>query len=232
MLRALPLPAARAEACGCRPPHARRLRVRRRLSHAARPPNTRLTPACRVCRLQPESEVVPYRAGASRGYVTLPSRGYVTLVRRSRFRLVGPVTGVRCNLHRRDGGFNTMRCIGEGRAKRGFGQRCSVRSAARASGQTGEIRTTRDTHTANLSLWRRDRPQSLRTKRARPGRDAAAGPPPRLFAPYARPRRQCLRLRGGSRCGGRTTQPAGVRRACGGRQPHASARACWQWECA
>jgi hypothetical protein len=64
VLRALPLPAARAEACGCRPPHARRLRVRRRLPHAARPPNTRLTPACRVCRLQPESEV---RAGVSHG---------------------------------------------------------------------------------------------------------------------------------------------------------------------
>ena len=42
VLRALPLPAARAEACGCRPPPARRLRVRR-------PPHARLTPAGCVC---------------------------------------------------------------------------------------------------------------------------------------------------------------------------------------
>ena len=33
-----------SSACGCRPPHARRLRVRRRLPHAACPPNARLTP--------------------------------------------------------------------------------------------------------------------------------------------------------------------------------------------
>jgi len=51
-------------AAGCRTPHAR-------LTPA---PNTRL--ACRVCRLQPESEVVPYRAGASRG---AERRGEVTL---------------------------------------------------------------------------------------------------------------------------------------------------------
>ena len=60
-------PLTASSACGCRVSPACRLRVRRRLPHAARPPNTRLTPACRVCRLQPESEVVPYRAGASRG---------------------------------------------------------------------------------------------------------------------------------------------------------------------
>ncbi len=44
LLRALPLPAARAEACGCRPPHASRLRVRRRLPPAAR----RSPNACRL----------------------------------------------------------------------------------------------------------------------------------------------------------------------------------------
>ena len=143
--------------------------------------------------------------------------------------MVGPVRGVREYLY-------VAICMGVlVKAGRNAGSvSVAVRSAARASGQTGEIRTTRDTHTANLSLRRRDRPQSLRTKRARPGRDAAAGPPPRLFAPHARPRRQCLRLRGGSlrphtqlagvrrACGGRRTRS---RRACGGRQPHASARA-------
>jgi hypothetical protein len=135
VLRALPLPAARAEACGCRPPPARRLRVRRRLPHAARPPNTRLTLACRVCRLQPESEVVPYRAGASRGAerrgearASPPPKSSacheVTYeLRRSWYWNWSARCGVpvRCNLHG---------CIGEGRAKRGFGQRCSsVRSA-------------------------------------------------------------------------------------------------------
>ena len=33
-----------SSACGCHPPHTRRLRVRRRLPHAACPPNARLTP--------------------------------------------------------------------------------------------------------------------------------------------------------------------------------------------
>ena len=104
-------------------------------------------------------------------------------------------------------------------------------SAARASGhrpgaKTGvETRAWREyepleTHTQPTYSSAARRPQSLRTKRARPGRDAAAGPPPRLFAPYARPRRQCLRLRGGSlrphhAAGG------GLRRAFGGRQPAA-----------
>jgi hypothetical protein len=67
VLRALPLPAARAEACGCRPPHARRLRVRR-------PPHARLTPASCVCgrtpqaagAAAPESKALPSRASVWR----------------------------------------------------------------------------------------------------------------------------------------------------------------------
>jgi len=60
-----------SSACGCRPPHARRLRVRHRPPHAARPPGARLTPASCVCagfRASPKL-CLPYssRAGASRG---------------------------------------------------------------------------------------------------------------------------------------------------------------------
>ena len=57
-----------SNACGCHPPHARRLRVRRRLPHAACPPNARLTPRpCQllpVRRLPPESEVVCFEGGS------------------------------------------------------------------------------------------------------------------------------------------------------------------------
>ena len=108
---------------------------------------------------------------------------------------------------------------------RGFGQRCSVRSAARASGQTGEIRTTRDTHTANLSLRRRDRPQSLRTKRARPGRDGqrrrrtAAAPLRATRSPSKAVPSTPVRQPATAHAAGRRL--AGVRRAAAARFPHA-----------
>ena len=51
-------------ACGCRPPHARRLRVRRRLPPAARPPHARRLSVRH--RLPPESKALPSRASVRR----------------------------------------------------------------------------------------------------------------------------------------------------------------------
>ena len=51
-------------ACGCRPPHARRLRVRRRLPPTARPPHARRLSVRH--RLPPESKALPSRASVRR----------------------------------------------------------------------------------------------------------------------------------------------------------------------
>ena len=99
-----------------------------------------------------------------------------------------------------------------------------VRWARSLSGRagTGEIRITY-THTQPTYSSAVRRPQTL-SARARPAPSRASS---RLFAPHARPRRQCRFDSGAAACG-RTRS----RRACGGRQPHTSRTRCWQWECA
>ena len=108
------------------------------------------------------------------------------------------------------------------------GQRLSTSVAVVASSTLGSVsqreggdrRNTNylHTHTANLLFGGATPPDSKRARRA-PRAHARASS--RLFAPHARPRRQCRFDSGAAACG-RTRS----RRACGGRQPHTSRTRC------